>query len=109
MEAAAWLIKGCPEPSDQNAALAAFGLKPEVALEPVAFELWAEHLQAVSVFFAAQSQWAVTPAGILGLRYEALPLLMETSGIDRADWPSVFQDIQVMERHAVEVFRNARG
>lgn len=104
MEAAAWLINGCPNTADQTAALAAFGLRPEVALEPVAFELWAEHLNAVSVFFAAQTQWAVSHAGVLGFRYEVMPMLLETSGIERAEWPGVFQELQVMERHAVELF-----
>ena len=104
MEAAAWLINGCPNTADQTAALAAFGLSPEVALEPEAFELWSEHLPAVSVFFAAQTQWVVSQAGVVGFRYESLPLLLETSGVERADWPRVFQELQVMERHAVGIF-----
>lgn len=71
-------------------------------------DLWPEHLAPVSAFMAAQTQWAVGPGGVVGLRYEALPMLLECQGVPRAQWPQLMADLQVLERRAIEIFREKR-
>jgi hypothetical protein len=43
--------------------------------------------------------------GVVGLRYEALPVLREAHGISPSDWPEVFECLQVIERRALEIWR----
>jgi hypothetical protein len=44
-------------------------------------------------------------SGVVGLRYEALGVLREAHGIPAADWPEVFDCLQVIERRALDLWR----
>lgn len=100
------MIHGCDNTQDQERALAAFGLQPEQPLAPVRLDVWPEHWPAVQLFIAAQTQWAVGMSGVVGLRYEALPFLMDCQGIPQADRPDVLADLQTMELRAIELWRS---
>ena len=71
-------------------------------------ELWPEHWVPVRVFAAAQTQWQVSMAGVVGLRYEALPMLLECQDVPRDQWPEVMACLQVLEREAIEHWRSKR-
>lgn len=62
----------------------------------------------VRVFAAAQTQWQVSMSGVVGLRYEALPMLLECRGVPRDQWPEAMACIQVMEREVIEHWRSKR-
>jgi len=59
----------------------------------------------VRLFAAASTQMNVSMSGVVGLRYEALGVLREAHGIPAADWPEVFDCLQVIERRALELWR----
>jgi hypothetical protein len=44
-------------------------------------------------------------AGASGLIYGDLPFVFDMTGIVREDWPAVFDDLQVMERTALALWR----
>lgn len=57
---------------------------------------------------SASTQWNASFGGLLGLRYEALPLLLELQGIPRAEWPTTLADLQVIEQEALRLSRQER-
>lgn len=61
------------------------------------------------LFAAASTQLQMGFSGPVGLRYEALPVLREAHGIAPADWPEVFDCLQVIERRALEIWREQAG
>lgn len=60
------------------------------------------------LFAAAFTQWQVSHSGPVGLRYEALPVLREAHGIAPADWPQMLDDLQTLERTALDHWREQR-
>lgn len=70
--------------------------------EPETVEVWSENYQIKQVFSAMISQWNVGMNGVIGLRYEALPLVLELHGIEAEQRREVFDGLRVMERAAVE-------
>lgn len=46
--------------------------------------------------------------GVIGLRYEALPIVLRTCQIPRSELPEVMDCLQYMERHLVKLL-NAKG
>lgn len=48
------------------------------------------------------TQWNMGMGGATGFNYSALPLMFELLGISKEDQLSVFSDLQVMERAALE-------
>lgn len=54
------------------------------------------------VFAGMLSQWNVGMSGVIGLRYEALPLVLEVQGIEPYERREVFDGLGVMERAAVQ-------
>jgi hypothetical protein len=71
-------------------------------------DLWPEHWPAVRLFSAAQTQWSVGPGGVIGLRYEALPVLMDCQGVPADQRADLMNDLQTMERAALELWRSKR-
>jgi len=65
-------------------------------------ELWQDNVTAVEVFVDMMTQWNVGPAGVVGMRYEALPVVLRLRGVPPADRPDVFRCLRVMERAAIE-------
>lgn len=47
------------------------------------------------------SQWNVGVNGVIGLRYEALPLMFELHGLAGEQRREVFDGLRVMERAAI--------
>ena len=69
-------------------------------------ELWPEHEIVVRVFSSLDTQWRYAGMGsAVGLIYSEMPFVFEMEGIDRKDWPTLFDDLRVMER-AVLVLRS---
>jgi hypothetical protein len=69
-------------------------------------ELWQENAVTVEVFVSMITQWNVGPAGAIGLRYESLPIVFDSHGIAPEDRGGVFAGLRVMERAALESFKN---
>lgn len=98
------MVNGGPDEQTTTAALAAFGLQIEESQRPPAFELWPDNWQPVLVFSRMTTQLLVGgTGGVLGLRYEALPVVMGGLGLSTIDQAEVFKVLQVMEQHMVHV------
>jgi hypothetical protein len=69
-------------------------------------ELWQENAVTVEVFVSMITQWNVGPAGAIGLRYEAMPTVLDMHAIGAKDRPAIFAGLRVMERAALESFKN---
>lgn len=76
---------------------------------PVVVEVWPDNWTSVQVFGALSTQWNVGPGGVIGLRYEAMPMVRDCFGISNDDWPEIFHDIRVMESAAVDLLRHKDG
>lgn len=71
----------------------------------VATELWEENMAAVEIFGDMITQWNSGPSGVIGLRYESLPVVMRLRDIPPARRAEVFAGVQVMESAALEHLR----
>lgn len=73
-------------------------------------DLWPENARVVTVFAALQTQWAVGGmGGVIGLRYEVLPAVLELLGVKPRHRRSVFRDLRVMEAAALHEIQENRG
>lgn len=70
--------------------------------EPECFEVWPDNWLTVLVFADLMSQWNVGMGGTIGLRYEALPMVLELHGIAAKQKREIFDGLRVMERAAVD-------
>lgn len=64
-------------------------------------EVWQDNWQTLQVFADLMSQWNVGMNGVIGLRYEALPLVFELHNIKRKQQREIFDGLRVMERAAI--------
>lgn len=71
-------------------------------------EVWPDIWPAVEVFRRLLTQWRVGMSGATGLDYSAVPFVLRMSGIPRADWPMVFEDLRSMESSALQKMREDR-
>ncbi|MHB0925885.1 MAG: DUF1799 domain-containing protein [Gallionellaceae bacterium] len=94
------MCQGDAKPNDDG--LIARLIKVVGSGEPETVEVWSENYQIKQVFSAMLSQWNVGMNGVIGLRYEALPLVLELHGIEAEQRREVFDGLRVMERAAVE-------
>lgn len=69
-------------------------------------ELWAENLRTVEVFSALGTQWNVGMGGLIGLRYEAVPIVLHLLKVPRAEWGELFDGLRIMERAALDYTRH---
>ena len=53
-------------------------------------ELWEENVPTVQIFDDMLTQWNVGPRGIVGLRYEALPVVIRMRNVPVANRAEVF-------------------
>ena len=68
------------------------------------FAVWPENWLALMVFRRMGTQWVVGGmGGVVGLRYEALPMVMKVAGVPRSEWQEVFDGVQTMERRALSL------
>lgn len=81
---------------------------PEARAEGAEYAVWPENWDAVQLMLASSTQWVY--AGMqgtpVGLRYEALPMLRTVLGIDEADWPRVFRQVQILEHEVLRIRRS---
>lgn len=80
------------------------GLMPEDVAHPPT-EVWPCCVTAVNVFGSLVTQWRVGPAGPTGLDYGALEPALRLMAVPADDWPALFEDVQTMERSALEEMR----
>jgi hypothetical protein len=70
--------------------------------------VWPENWLALQVFIRMGTQWNVSMAGPIGLRYEALPLVMRTVCVPQADQADVHEAVMDMEQETLRLAREAR-
>ncbi len=63
---------------------------------------WPDTVQAVGLFCEMDTQWRVGMGGTVGLDYGPLFHRMDRMGLEKAEFDSLFRDIQVMEAAALE-------
>jgi len=102
-----------PRPEDlASAALAAFGLfaegGAEAAVRDEPFYLWPEHVAALQLWGAVQTQWRVGMAGPTGLDYVGVEALLRLRGIRGRERVERFAELQAMERAALEEWARRR-
>jgi len=86
---------------------AAFGLTVDEAGGPDVI-VWPDNLPAVNCFIQLGTQWRVGMAGATGLDYAAVPFVMRTAGIPRAEWHDVFDSIRTLEAAALETMKGTK-
>lgn len=59
----------------------------------------------VMLFCAIGTQWNIGMGGPTGLRYEAIYPLLDRRYPDSEEWQQAFDDLQTMERAALEAMR----
>lgn len=72
---------------------------------PPPLEVWPDNMPAIHVFSAMSTQWDVGMGGAVGLKYSALESVFRFTGLPRSEWSRVFDDVQVMERVALQYMR----
>lgn len=82
------------------------GLTPEDFLAPMPL-VWPENATIVEVFQAVgETQWARGPDGRpVGLRYEALPVVMDFLDVPAGERREVFEGVRVMEAAGLAAMR----
>lgn len=93
----------------EDEALAAFGLKRDEVPEDAHLRVWPENWDAVQLFIALATQWQVGFNGPVGLRYEAVPMVLRLRGVPRSGWPMLFDQVRLMEAEALKFFAERRG
>lgn len=87
-------------------AAAAMGLEIEAdEQQSDGLEAWPENEQTIKAFIGMGTQWNVGLSGVIGLRYEALPIVMRLIGVPSAERGNVFAGLRIMERAAIEEMR----
>lgn len=85
-----------------------FGLTVQEASAPPV-EVWPDNATSVNTFVACITQWRAGPSGIIGLDYNALPVVLRLTAVKRADWPIVFDDIRTMEAAVLDLVRRKQA
>lgn len=79
-----------------------------IAPEPE-LEVFEDNLLPARVFQRMGTQWTVDSGAQIGLRYEALPIVMRYSKVKPEEEEQVFEDVQAMEDEAIRVFTEKRA
>lgn len=96
--------------SEQDEALAAFGLQPAATAGNVLqeFWLWPEHEPALLLWAAVQTQWRTGMAGATGLDYAGVRASPAFVALQRRQRERVFADVCTMERAALTEWQEQR-
>ena len=78
-------------------------LRGVIASQSQAVEVWPENWPVFEVFSRVGTQWNVSMGGPTGLRYEAIYPLIDR--MCEGEWLQMFDDLQVMERAALDLMR----
>jgi hypothetical protein len=105
MAVARWLVGGAA--AGDAAAMMQFGLEAADAEE---LGIWPENANAATVFEAMSTQWTAGFSGAIGMRYEALPVVLRLIGIPAAGASrrQLFADLRVMEAAALALWAEGR-
>ena len=68
------------------------------------FEVWPENMQVVELFLRCQTQWRTSVAGITGLDYSGVAIVINMYGYK----PEIFEDLQIMEIAAIELLNKEK-
>lgn len=85
-----------------------FGLTPQDTAESVVVDVWPENWPAVMAFGRLMTQWATGMAGPTGIVYASVPVVFDMLGLERAQWPTTFEDVRVMEIEALNYMAEQR-
>jgi len=66
--------------------------------------IYPDNQKIVDVFIDMMTQWRPGTGGIIGLVYEALPVIWKARVIKRKQQGEILDGLQVMERAALEIF-----
>ncbi|MBZ7660970.1 DUF1799 domain-containing protein [Klebsiella grimontii] len=75
--------------------------------DDVVINVWPDIWPAFVVFRATSTQWRTSPGGVIGLDYSVLAWLMRV--YDIADEVTAINDIQVMERVALNILNKLQN
>jgi hypothetical protein len=70
---------------------------------PDELEIYPENWQAVQLFSSCQTQWRTSMAGITGMDYNAVKIVMDSMDIEDKE---VFRKLQIIEFSALNETRN---
>ena len=78
------------------------------------FEVFEENWESVVFFLGLNTQWNLIglPTGgfhIAGINYQAVQSVLQIQHIPKYKWRSLFLDLQIMEKAALEVINKAKG
>lgn len=92
-------MHGGLDTASRRKGLAVLGLDWVLEEAPEAVDVWPDAWAAVELFDALGSQWQVAPSGqLIGLRYEALPVVMDLHAIHGTERRrQMFDDMRTME------------
>lgn len=79
----------------------------ESQLKSVDFGVWSENWDAVELFLRCQTQWRTGPGGVIGLDYSVVLSLATLYLPASAEKQTILEDVQIMERRALELFDEA--
>lgn len=68
-------------------------------------DVWPENWPVVELFASLQTQWAEGPRGLIGLRYEVLPAVLDLQGVAPEARRDLFDGLRVMENEVLTVLR----
>lgn len=84
-----------------------FGLQIEWEGAPDETEVYPDHWRPLQVVQSMGTQWVIGPTGrVVGLRYEALPIVFQMLQVPRGDRPEVFAVVQVLEAELLSIVRS---
>lgn len=90
----------------RNAAIAGLRIEIEPEPEPV-IEVWPDHWQPYEVADSMTTQLNIGMAGVIGWRYEALPMVFRAVGVTLAQQREMWGDLRVIEKAVVAAMREA--
>lgn len=70
------------------------------------FELWPEHWPAWMVFLGCSTQWDWEQGQRTGLNYSRVEIVASRYGVKKKRRDEVFQQVQVLEREALKVWKS---
>lgn len=96
------MVRGPDGQVPESEGLAAFGLRWEGEVPDNDCAVWPDNWPAVMVFKHMMTQWIMGFSGPVGLRYEALPVVLRLLDLPRKEWSSLFPDVRLMESTALD-------
>ncbi|MDF3821972.1 DUF1799 domain-containing protein [Leptospira sp. 96542] len=98
----------CGGANEVEGALAAFGMKPEGLDEDEEDDCYPDNWLPVLVFQAMATQWVVDKGWRVGMRYEALPIVMDVHKVPQEQRADVFWALARLEATALEILNKRK-